>query len=69
LLYQKDGPSPLKRVYADRIAAPRELCDQQHDSVFRSGSYALCRLQALPGLIAAPYLHEKETRLAFLVEP
>ncbi|MEI8301251.1 MAG: hypothetical protein WCG10_06570 [Chlamydiota bacterium] len=55
LLYQKDGPGPLKRLYVDRIIAPNKeasllICDH-------------CKL-----LLATPYIYEKESRSALLLK-
>jgi len=65
LLYQKDGPGPLKRMYCDRIIAPHSL----------SHSYSNKPLSNLPKLscpkckscLATPYNYEKENRAALLV--
>lgn len=67
LLYQKDGPGPLKRLYLDRIFAPNNLA-----------SLNLSRnIKKIPNLVCAyclfhigmPYVYPKEERLAFLLNP
>lgn len=59
LLYQKDGPGPLKRMYADRIIAPQEFIELPHGPI---------TCQTCHATIATPYTYEKERRPAFLVQ-
>ncbi|MDO8658129.1 MAG: hypothetical protein Q7K55_05285 [Candidatus Levybacteria bacterium] len=67
LLYQKDGPGPLKRLYLDRIFAPSNL------TLF----YSTKNIKKIPNLvcpdchsqIGTPYKYPKEKRLAFLISP
>lgn len=57
LLYQKDGPGILKRLYADRIIAPESLSDGQKIACASCGV-----------LLGTRYVYEKERRPAFLVQ-
>jgi len=67
LLYQKDGPGPLKRLYLDRIFAPDNL----------TSLYLARDIKKIPNLvcpnchfhIGTPYKYPKEKRLAFLLNP
>ena len=62
LLYQKDGPGELKRIYLDRIVAPERLVNLENN-----------KLQYIPELkcpkckraLGIPYIYEKEKRKAF----
>lgn len=60
LLYQKDGPGPLKRMYLDRIVAPQRLTDLQSANIVPN---LLCR--GCKRLIAIPSIYEKEKRRAY----
>lgn len=64
LLYQKDGPGPLLRMYADKIRAPRNLVKEikQYKTV-ATMSDLVC--PACDRVLAAPIIYEKEARLAF----
>lgn len=67
LLYQKDGPGPLKRLYLDRIFATNNL----------SSFYLAKNIKQIPDLVCpdchshmgTPYKYLKEERLAFLLNP
>lgn len=54
-LYQKDGPGALKRMYMDRIRAPKDVSSQE-ENLFCPG----CKR-----LIAVPTIYEKEKRKAY----
>ena len=62
LVYQKDGPGNLRRLYMDRIFNPAELTGLQSLSI-----------KKIPGLkckkcgeaLATPYIYPKEKRKAF----
>lgn len=53
-LYQKDGPGPLKRMYADRIHGTKATTSRLRCSK--------CKSQ-----IGTRYIYEKESRPAYLV--
>ena len=67
LLYQKDGPGPLKRLYLDRIFAPNNL----------KSLYLTRDIKKIPNLVCPDCYHQigiiyeypKEKRLAFLINP
>lgn len=67
LLYQKDGPGPLKRLYLDRIFAPSNL----------ASLHLVKDIKKIPNLvcfdchsyIGTVYKYPKEKRLAFLLNP
>ncbi len=64
LTYQKDGIGALKRLYLDRIIAPETLAELQNQE-----------LKAIPNLrcslcdshIGSPYIYEKESRKAYIL--
>jgi hypothetical protein len=64
LLYQKDGPGPLKRLYIDRIFAPEEI-----SSLVNKNLKDICglRCKVCNRLIGIPANYEKENRKAFLL--
>jgi ribosomal protein S27E len=65
LLYQKDGPGVLYRLYLDRIAAPDELSALQHDTALRRTPDLVCK--TCGAVVGRPYLWEEENRPAFLL--
>lgn len=62
LLYQKDGPGNLLRLYFDRIIAPAELVDLQKKD-FKDTDYLKC--PQCQNLLASSYIYLKENRPAF----
>lgn len=56
LLYQKDGPGILKRIYLDRIKAPADLARAKKKPL-------TCK--ACNSTLAMPMLYEKENRPAY----
>lgn len=54
MVYQKDGPGPLKRTYFDRIMTP---FDQE-----------VLRCSKCHRIIGLPYIYRKEKRKAFMIE-
>lgn len=66
LLYQKDGPGQLLRLYLDRIHAPENLESLQRQFV-RQGAKEIpaLRCPSCNALIAVPMVYEKEGRLAY----
>lgn len=60
LLYQKDGPGPLKRLYIDRIRAPKELAHLIEQSPLPPLTCQKCKR-----LIGVPLLYEPEQRKAY----
>jgi len=62
LVYQKDGPGNLLRLYFDRIIAPVELIDL-HKKNIKEIDYLKCL--KCQNLLASPYIYLKENRPAF----
>lgn len=62
LVYQKDGPGPLKRLYLDRIFAPENLLNFQKLSINKVPNL-VC--QKCKTLLAIPYIYKKEDRKAY----
>lgn len=60
LLYQKDGPGILKRLYMDRIFAPAELTDLQKIDYKENLICKNCK-----NIIGFPIVYEKEKRKSF----
>jgi len=62
VLYQKDGPGNLKRLYFDRIFLPKNLINLQHE-----------KLDSIPNLkcnkckraLGMPEIYKKENRKSF----
>jgi len=63
-LYQKDGPGPLKRMYLDRILAPKRLIELEKRTLQKIQKLH-CR--NCKQIIGSPYSYEKEQRKAFLL--
>ena len=63
LVYQKDGPGQLKRLYLDRIFAPKELAELQNSV----GSIDEMRKLSCPNghVLAFPMVYKPENRLAY----
>lgn len=62
LLYQKDGSGPLKRLYLDRIFAPKELVGLQDTKKVENLVCKKCQK-----LIGIPGIYEKENRKVYLL--
>jgi ribosomal protein S27E len=62
LVYQKDGPGDLLRLYLDRIVEPKRFADLA-DLAIKEIDYLKC--QQCQNLIASPYIYKKEKRKAF----
>lgn len=63
LLYQKDGPGPLLRMYLDKIHAPETLVNTVTTYVEKSKMPAL-HCSSCRSLIGVPMIYERENRLA-----
>jgi ribosomal protein S27E len=66
LLYQKDGPGTLYRMYLDRILAPAHLVDLQARYADKSDMPGL-QCPDCGELLAVPMVYSPEGRLAFRV--
>lgn len=60
--YQKDGPGILKRMYLDRIIAPKKLVGLEKIPLAKIPNL-LC--PQCKKLVAIPYTYPKEKRLAY----
>src|SRR5690606_37277018 len=64
LLYQKDGPGNLFRLYLDRILAPEELIAQLSETGAKSDLKNLI-CPVCEEVIGVPMVYKKEERLAY----
>ncbi len=62
LLYQKDGPGELRRLYVDRIFAPDNLSNLQDKKIEEILDLICLKCKRVLGI---PYIYEKEKRKAF----
>lgn len=62
LLYQKDGPGNLRRLYLDRIFAPDTLINLQHKE---TKDIPALKCQKCGETLGTPYIYAKEKRKAF----
>ncbi len=62
--YQKDGSGSLKRMYLDRIVAPKEMTGLQ-EKEFRELGALVCR--GCNELLAIPYVYKYEKRKAYKI--
>lgn len=62
LVYQKDGPGPLKRLYLDRVFGPADLVGRQHLPLAKMPPLVCGRCRTILGI---PYIYPKEKRPAF----
>ena len=68
VLYQKDGPGDLLRMYLDRIFAPYELASLQHARGVKKDLPVL-RCKQCQAIIGMPMVYKPEKRLAFRMVP
>ena len=62
LVYQKDGPGLLKRLYLDRIFAPENLANFEKLPINKIPNLACSKCKSV---LAIPYTYQKEQRKAF----
>ena len=64
LVYQKDGPGNLRRLYFDRIFSPKDLTqlDSKNFSSISTLSCPRCKEE-----LGTPYIYKKENRKAFKI--
>ena len=62
LVYTKDGPGPLKRLYLDRIFTPENLANFQKLSVNKIPNLTCSKCKSV---LAVPYIYKKEQRKAY----
>lgn len=62
LVYQKDGPGNLRRLYLDRIFAPIELVDLKKMEL---KTIPMLKCMNCKEILGTPYIYLKEKRKAF----
>ena len=62
LVYQKDGPGNLRRLYLDRIFAPDYLTNLQ---TLAMNSIPILKCKECHEVLGTPYIYLKEKRKAF----
>jgi ribosomal protein S27E len=62
LIYQKDGPGPLKRLYLDRIFTPENLANFQKFPINKIPNLTCSKCKSV---LAVPYIYKKEQRKAY----
>ena len=62
LIYQKDGPGNLRRLYMDRIFAPDELSNLQ---TLDLKNILTLKCKKCGEVLGTPYIYQKEKRKAF----
>ncbi len=62
LVYQKDGPGVLKRLYLDRIFEPANLTNLQ---ALNLKEIPVLKCKKCGQMLGAPYIYPKEKRKAF----
>lgn len=67
LLYQKDGPGPLKRLYFDRIIAPDTLTDLQKKYSVKKTPKLMCF--HCKTIIGTAQIYDLESRECFHLRP
>jgi hypothetical protein len=61
LVYQKDGPGVLRRLYLDRIVEPENMQDVNHLDISEMNDL---RCQNCDEYLGTPYIYKKENRKA-----
>ena len=62
LIYQKDGPGSLKRLYLDRIFAPDNLINLQ---TLNLKDIPVLKCKKCKEILGIPFIYKKEKRKAF----
>ena len=62
LVYQKDGPGELRRLYMDRIFSPEKMIDLENKPLKKVSDLTCPNCRRILGI---PYIYEKEKRKAF----
>lgn len=62
LVYQKDGPGNLRRLYLDRIFLPSNLFNLQNKKLEKISCLKCKKCKELLGI---PYIYQKEKRKSF----
>ncbi len=64
LVYQKDGPGNLRRLYMDRIMSPEKLTYLQKQNIKNIAPLKCTKCGFVMGI---PYIYEKEKRKAYRI--
>ena len=64
IIYQKDGPGNLRRLYMDRIMAPEKLVGLQNENI---KDISALKCNECGFVIGSPYTYKPEKRKAFRV--
>ncbi len=64
LIYQKDGPGNLRRIYLDRIFFPLKLTNIQTKQLNKIPALKCSNCKEILGI---PYIYKKEKRKAFKI--
>ncbi|OGF24884.1 hypothetical protein A2331_03405 [Candidatus Falkowbacteria bacterium RIFOXYB2_FULL_34_18] len=64
VVYQKDGPGNLRRLYMDRIMAPEKLVGLQRKNI---KDVLPIKCDNCGFIVGMPYIYQKEKRKAFRV--
>lgn len=64
LIYQKDGPGNIRRIYLDRIFSPKRLTHLENKPL---GTISKLKCQKCHEDIGTPYIYRKENRKAFKI--
>jgi len=64
VVYQKDGPGSLRRLYMDRIMAPNKLVGLQNKNI---KDVLPIKCDKCNFIVGMPYIYKKENRKAFRV--
>lgn len=62
VVYQKDGPGNLRRLYLDRIFAPTEMTNLQSLNI---KNVPVLKCKKCSEVLGTPYIYVKEKRKAF----
>lgn len=62
VVYQKDGPGNLRRLYLDRIFEPSEMVGLQNENI---KNIPVLKCKKCSEVLGVPYIYIKEKRKAF----
>jgi len=66
VVYQKDGPGSLRRLYLDRIFAPADMVGLQY---LNTKEIPALKCKKCSEILGTPYIYIKEKRKAFRLYP
>ena len=62
VIYQKDGPGNLRRLYLDRIFAPKNMVGLQSSNI---KDISILKCPECQEMLGTPYIYTKEKRKSF----